>query len=133
MSARNAPSKIDLETRSSCAVAGTLDLLGDKWTLLLIRDLNLFGTRRFGEFLQAPEGIPTNLLAERLKRLEHAGLVSRQAYQQQPPRYEYRLTPAGEDLKPVLAAIREWGRTHLEGRKPPQWKGAQPALLQQRH
>ena len=133
MTAKPPSPKIDMETRSTCAVAGTLDLLGDKWTLLLIRDLNLFGARRFGEFLQAPEGIPTNLLAERLKRLERAGLVSRRAYQQQPPRYEYRLTPAGEDLKPVLAAIREWGRAHLEGRKPPQWKGAQPALSQNRH
>src|SRR5271168_4961621 len=74
--------------RSPCPVACSLDLFGDRWTLLVIRDL-FWGKTRFGEFEASPEGIPTNILAERLQRLEAAGLVGRKAYQSNPPRYAY--------------------------------------------
>ncbi len=100
--------------RSPCPVACSLDLLGDKWTLLVVRDL-FAGRKRYGEFAGAMEKIPTNILAERLKRLEAAGLIASSAYQDNPPRHEYRLTPAGEALRPVMQEIVNWGRRHLAG------------------
>ena len=100
--------------RSPCPIAGALDLLGDKWTLLVVRDL-FAGKKRYGEFAGGMEKIPTNLLAERLKRLEEAGLVRSSAYQDNPPRYEYRLTPTGDALRPVMQEIVNWGRRHLAG------------------
>ena len=100
--------------RSPCPVACTLDLLGDRWTLLVIRDL-FHGRRRYGEFAAAPEGIPTNLLADRLARLEAAGIVARRPYQRHPPRHEYRLTPKGRALRPLLRAMAAWGKAHLAG------------------
>ncbi len=100
--------------RSDCPVACTLDLLGDKWTLLVVRDL-LLGRRRYGDFLASPEGIPTNILAERLKRLEGASLVEKTAYQDNPVRHEYTPTPACRDLKPILVAAAEWGNRHIPG------------------
>jgi len=100
--------------RSPCPVAGALDLLGDKWTLLVVRDL-FAGLKRYGEFANSMEKIPTNLLAERLKRLEQAGLIASSAYQDNPPRYEYTLTPKGEALRPVMREIVNWGRRHLAG------------------
>lgn len=98
--------------RSACPVACSLDLLGDRWTLLVVRDL-FRGLTRYGEFLAAPEGIPTNILAERLTRLEAAGLIKSAPYQQNPPRYAYTLTPKGEDLKPVLGALATWATRHV--------------------
>ena len=100
--------------RSPCPVASALDLLGDKWTLLMVRDL-FAGMKRYGEFAGAMEKIPTNLLADRLARLESAGLIVSAPYQDNPPRYEYSLTPAGEALRPVLQAIVTWGRRYLPG------------------
>ena len=98
--------------RSPCPIAAALDLLGDKWTLLVVRDL-FAGRKRYGEFACAMEKIPTNLLADRLKRLEAAGLIASSAYQDNPPRYEYKLTARGEALRPVLQEIVNWGRRHL--------------------
>ena len=103
--------------RSACPVAGSLDLLGDRWTLLVVRDL-FRGLTRYGEFLAGPEGIPTNILAERLERLEAAGLIKRAPYQQNPPRYAYTLTPKGADLKPVLGALAMWGMRHVPRTQP---------------
>lgn len=100
--------------RSVCPVAGTLDVVGDRWTLLIVRDLFL-GKARYGEFLASDEHIPTNILADRLKRLVRAGLVERVAYRLHPPRFEYRLTEAGRDFGPVLWALIEWGTRHIPG------------------
>lgn len=106
--------------RSVCPIASTLDLLGDKWTLLVVRDLLLLGKKRFGELQASSEGIPTNILSDRLRRLEEHGIVSRVAYQERPPRYEYHLTAKGADLFPVLCAMIEWANRHLPGTaKPP--------------
>jgi DNA-binding HxlR family transcriptional regulator len=102
--------------RSSCPITNVLDTLGDKWTLLVIRDLVL-GKRRYQEFTSSPERIASNILADRLKKLETAGLIARQAYQQSPVRYEYLLTEKGEGLKPVLEAIIVWGKKHYPGTK----------------
>ena len=106
----NDPGKPIFE-RSCCPIACALDLLGDKWTLLIIRDL-LLGKKRYQEFLESPERIATNILADRLKKIESAGLVIQKAYQQKPVRYEYALTKKGEDLKPILQALVRWGKTH---------------------
>lgn len=107
---------LDLEdfARSPCPIAVTLDLVGDKWSLVIVRDM-LMGKRRYGEFLASPEGIPTNILADRLKRLEACGLVSRELYQEHPRRYEYDLTLAGVSLLPVLQAICRWGNRTIPG------------------
>lgn len=103
--------------RSPCPVACTLDLLGDKWTLLVVRDL-LLGKTTYSEFQQSPEKIPSNILAERLKRLQAAGVVERERYQERPVRYAYHLTDKGRDLGPVLMAMVEWGNRHIEGTVP---------------
>ena len=100
--------------RSPCPVANTLDLIGDKWTLLVVRDL-LLGKHTYGELLDSPERIPTNLLADRLKRLEQAGLVDSAAYQDRPVRYAYTLTPKGAALGDVLQAFVRWGKAHIPG------------------
>ena len=104
--------------RSCCPVAAALDVLGDRWTLLVIRDL-FRGRRRYGEFAAAPEGIPTNILAERLARLENCGIVQSEPYQQNPVRYAYSLTAKGLELKPVLGALAQWGQRHVPRTKLP--------------
>jgi DNA-binding HxlR family transcriptional regulator len=100
--------------RSPCAVANTLDLIGDKWSLLVVRDL-LYGKRTYGELADSPEGIPTNILAERLKRLESAGIITSAAYQDRPVRYAYSLTKKGAALGDVLLAIVRWGKEYIPG------------------
>ena len=100
--------------RSKCAVASTLDIVGDKWSLLVIRDL-FAGTSTYGELLDAAERIPTNILADRLKRLEDAGIVEKKAYQERPVRFAYSLTPKGRDMGEILLAIVRWGRKHIPG------------------
>lgn len=100
--------------RSPCAVANSLDIVGDKWSLLVVRDL-FYGKRTYGELADSPEHIPTNILADRLKRLEAAGIVSSTPYQQRPVRYAYALTPKGRDLGDVLRAFVRWGKRHIPG------------------
>lgn len=100
--------------RSPCPAAATLDILGDRWTILVLRDL-FIGKRRFAEFLTSPEEISTNILAARLKRLEGLGLVQRERYQDKPVRYQYRLTAKGADTLPILQAVARWGNKHLQG------------------
>lgn len=100
--------------RSPCPVACTLDLLGDRWTLIVIRDLML-GRTRFAEFLRSPEGIATNILTDRLRRLVAAGLVTTEASGERAGSLSYRLTERGESLRPVLEAIRDWGLANLPG------------------
>ncbi len=100
--------------RSPCPIACSLDLIGDRWTLLVVRDL-FYGKTRYGEFLESPEGIPTNVLADRLVELESAGLIKRTPYQTNPPRYAYALTAKGFALKPVLGVLADWGARHVAG------------------
>jgi DNA-binding HxlR family transcriptional regulator len=100
--------------RSTCPVACTLDLLGDKWTLLVVRDL-LRGQHTYKSIQMSPEGIPSNILADRLKRLEQEGIVQKVLYQERPPRYEYHLTEKGQGLGPVLHAMLTWGSTYVPG------------------
>ena len=102
--------------RSNCPVACSLDLLGDKWTLLLVRDMFL-GKCRYGEFLESPESIPTNILVERLNRLLEAGVIGREPYQNNPVRYSYKLTDKGHELGPIVIGLVHWGEKHIPGTK----------------
>jgi DNA-binding HxlR family transcriptional regulator len=103
--------------RSHCPVSCTLDVLGDRWSLLVVRDL-VRGKARYAEFLESKEGIPTNILADRLKRLVAGGIVSATRYSTHPPRVEYALTPKGEELRPIIRALAVWGMKHAGGRLP---------------
>ena len=100
--------------RSACAIANSLDIVGDKWSLLVVRDL-LHGKRTYGELASSPEHIPTNILADRLKRLEGAGIIVSTPYQERPVRYAYTLTPKGSALGDVLLAFVRWGKQHIPG------------------
>src|SRR5262245_9836022 len=100
--------------RSACPIANMLDLVGDKWSLLVVRDL-IHGKTTYGELLASPERIPTNILADRLKRLLEAGLVTRAAYQEHPVRYAYNLNAKGMELGDILLALVQWGKKHIPG------------------
>jgi DNA-binding HxlR family transcriptional regulator len=102
--------------RSPCPVACTLDVLGDRWTLLVVRDLYL-GRSRFKEFEASPEGIPTNILSERLARLVQQGIVEQVPAGDTPKRMAYALTEKGKALTPVLRAMRDWGLEWVAGTK----------------
>ena len=101
----------------ACPIARTLDIIGDRWTLLIIRDLFL-GRSRFNEFRQSTPRISPKLLSDRLKRLEEQGLVERALLGGYPPRAEYRLTAKGRSLFPVLSAMGSWGFEHLFSDEP---------------
>jgi DNA-binding HxlR family transcriptional regulator len=101
--------------RSTCSIARTLEIVGDKWTLLVVRDLMWHDKHTFQALQDSAERIPTNILAERLKRLQEWGLVRREAYLDRPVRYAYRLTPEGKGLEPVLLQIMAWGHARLGG------------------
>jgi DNA-binding HxlR family transcriptional regulator len=107
-------SKPDVFRRSPCPVANTLDVIGDKWSLLVIRDM-LRGKRTYGELADSPEGIPTNILADRLRRLEEAGIIVSSVYQERPVRYAYALSAKGLALQEVLRAVTRWGKQHIPG------------------
>jgi DNA-binding HxlR family transcriptional regulator len=95
-----------------CPVARTLDIIGERWTILILRDLLLDGPRKFQDFEHSLAGISPNTLSARLKRLEEYGVVDRRFYEQHPPRAEYVLTDKGRSLGPVLKALLDWGSKH---------------------
>jgi DNA-binding HxlR family transcriptional regulator len=95
-----------------CPVALTLDIVGERWTFLILRDLLLHGPRRFHDFEESLRGIGPNTLSARLKTLEEAGVVERRLYEDHPPRAEYSLTEKGRQLGPVVKALRDWGERH---------------------
>jgi DNA-binding HxlR family transcriptional regulator len=94
--------------RSPCPVACSLDILGDRWTLLVIRDL-FMGRERFRDFTASPEGVPTNILSERLERLQEHEIIEQMPAADGTKRSAYRLTKKGKALGPILAAMRDWG------------------------
>jgi DNA-binding HxlR family transcriptional regulator len=108
----------------TCSIARALELVGERWTLLILRDAFL-GRRRFDQF-QESLGIARNVLATRLDRLVDAGIMRRVRYQEHPPRDEYRLTEKGLDLWPVIVDLLQWGDRHLAGSQGP------PVLLRHR-
>jgi DNA-binding HxlR family transcriptional regulator len=93
-----------------CGIADALDIVGDRWALLVLRELG-FGVHRFNEIL-ANTGAPRDSLATRLRELEEAGLITRRRYSEHPPRHEYFLTDAGSALGPTLVELRIWGETY---------------------
>ncbi len=101
-----------------CPIARTLDIIGERWTILILRDLLLEGPRKFQDFQQSLAGISPNTLSARLKRLEESGVVERRFYEQHPPRAEYLLTAKGRALGPVLKALLDWGRSHTPPPRP---------------
>ena len=98
--------------RSACPIATTLDIVGDRWTLVILRDM-LTGKKRFSEFLASPERITTNVLTDRLALMEAVGLVAKTAYQQRPVRYEYAVTEMGRGLLPVLQEMCRWANRYM--------------------
>jgi DNA-binding HxlR family transcriptional regulator len=98
----------------NCPVAKSLDIFGDRWTLLLVREL-LLGKTKYQEFMDGLKGISPNLLSSRLKTLEGANLVKRKTYEEHPRRMEYRLTQKGEELKFLLGVFIHWGGRHFGG------------------
>jgi DNA-binding HxlR family transcriptional regulator len=96
----------------TCPVARTLDLIGERWTILILRDLLLQGPRRYQDFQESLAGIAPNTLSARLKQMEAQGLISRRLYSEHPPRLEYQLTDKGRSLGTVMKALREWGQKH---------------------
>ncbi len=107
--------------RSECALSTALDIIGDKWSLLIVRDMCM-KKNKYGDFQASPEGIPTNILAKRLKYLEEIGILKKFPYQEKPMRYEYRLTAKGADLIPVIQQLALWAEKYVpECGKPPEW------------
>jgi DNA-binding HxlR family transcriptional regulator len=95
-----------------CPVARTLDLIGDRWTILILRDLLLNRTRRFQDFCDALPGLTPSVLSARLKELEEGGVIESRLYSTHPPRSEYLLTEKGRTLGPILRALRQWGEAY---------------------
>lgn len=95
-----------------CPVARALDVIGERWSLLILRDLRRYGPMRFQELEQALPGLAPNTLSARLKTLEAQGVVGTRLYETHPPRYEYFLTDKGKALGPVLKALYAWGERH---------------------
>lgn len=112
--------------RSGCPIATSLDILGDRWTLVILRDL-INGKKRFSEFLDSPERITTNVLTDRLGLIESAGLANRVMYQERPKRFEYQLTQKGRDLLPVMQMICLWANKYY----PDTW--TPPASFMKKH
>lgn len=102
----------DEKVRSGCPVSLGLDIFGDRWTLLIVRDLMFGGKRHFRELLASPEGISSNILADRLQRLVAEGLVTRAEDPAHRQKVIYRLTEKGLDLRPVLLQISRWSYRH---------------------
>jgi DNA-binding HxlR family transcriptional regulator len=113
--------------RSGCPIGISLDLFGDRWSLLVVRDLMFFGRTTFGAFAAAGEGIATNVLADRLDRLECAGIIARRSDPADGRKVVYRLTEKGMALAPVLVEIVLWAARHEETDAPPEMVAAMEA------
>ena len=100
--------KYDLE----CPVARTLDIIGDRWAILILRDLFLHNVRRFQDFEATLPGLTPSVLSARLKELEDSGVIESRLYSDHPPRSEYLLTEKGRTLGPILKALKQWGEAH---------------------
>jgi DNA-binding HxlR family transcriptional regulator len=105
----------DHRFRSRCSIARTLELVGDKWTLLIVRDLMWHGKHTFQGLQASEEKMPSNILSDRLRRLIKWGIIHREPYQDRPVRYTYDLTKTGNALEPVLLQIMQWGHKELGG------------------
>jgi DNA-binding HxlR family transcriptional regulator len=113
------PRKSSTRRRSGCPISIALELLGDQWSLLIVRDLMFKGRKTFNEFQNAGEGIATNILADRLARLETSGILTKQPDDGDARRYTYRLTEKGIDLAPTLTELILWASTYENTEAPP--------------
>ena len=100
--------------QADCPVARTLDVIGEKWSLLVLRDLFRKGALRFQELERGLPGVAPKTLSARLKTLEKSGVIAARLYESHPPRYEYYLTDKGKALGPVLKALHKWGETYSQ-------------------
>jgi DNA-binding HxlR family transcriptional regulator len=98
-----------------CPIAGTLDIIGDRWAILILRDLFRHNARRFQDFEATLPGLTPSVLSARLKSLEGDGVIATRTYEMHPPRLEYFLTPKGRELGPILLAMKNWGEKHVRG------------------
>ena len=114
----NVSGRPETKRRSGCPVSLSLEMLGDRWSLLIVRDLMVRGFRTFKEFQQSGEGIASNILADRLQKLESAGILTREAAETDGRRTNYRLTGKGIDLAPVLLELLVWGVRHEQTSAP---------------
>ena len=112
------PGKPNAKRRSGCPVSISLEVIGDRWSLLIVRDLMVRGFRTFKEFQHAGEGMATNILADRLQKLEAAGIITSEAEETDGRKVNYRLTEKGIDLAPVLFDLLVWGARHEETSAP---------------
>ena len=103
-----------LDWRSVCPISSGLDILGDKWSLLIVRDLHSHGSLTYSEFLEAPEHIATNILAARLRLLTFVGIIERTDPRAAARNNAYRLTTSGKALRPVLEELGKWSETYLK-------------------
>jgi DNA-binding HxlR family transcriptional regulator len=103
-----------LDWRSKCSIASCLDVLGDKWSLLIVRDLISHGTRTYSEFRESPEHVSTNILADRLRLLTALGIIERTNPEAAARNNAYRLTPSGLELRPVLEELGHWSQKYLK-------------------
>jgi DNA-binding HxlR family transcriptional regulator len=103
----------ELDRPMTCSIGRAMDILGERWTFLILRE-SFYGVRRFSDF-QRNLGIARNILSTRLQSLVGAGILDRVLYQQEPERYEYRLSEAGKDLYPAIVTLMRWGDRHLQG------------------
>jgi DNA-binding HxlR family transcriptional regulator len=108
-----------------CPVARALDVVGDRWTILIVRDLYLYETRRFQDFAPRMRGLTPSVLSARLKELEASAVIASRPYTEHPPRLEYFLTPKGKELWPILLELQAWGEKYVplpEGARAPRVK-----------
>ena len=114
-----------MNCRSACPISCTLDIIGDKWTLLIIRDMAFLDKKNFREIQQSPEGIASNILASRLKLLVETGIVTKTQNPDNLLKVNYELTEKGKALTPAIKALAEWGMEHIDGtyKAPPPRKG----------
>jgi DNA-binding HxlR family transcriptional regulator len=99
--------------RASCPVERTLEVIGGRWKVLILREL-FGGVKRFGQLHRALSGITQKMLTQQLREMESDGIIHREVYLQVPPKVEYSLTPLGESLKPIIQSMHEWGVRHLD-------------------
>jgi len=107
--------------RSNCPINYSLGLVGDKWSLLIIRDMVYFGKKTYGEFISSDEGIARNILASRLVQLVEGGLIMKMPYQDDGRKDIYKLTEKGMGLIPTLLELADWGSQHFESGAPEPW------------
>jgi DNA-binding HxlR family transcriptional regulator len=107
----------ELERPANCSIGRAMDILGERWTFLILREC-FYGVRRFTD-MQRNLGIARNILSSRLQSLVRAGILERRLYQEEPERFEYKLSPAGRDLYPAIITIMRWGDEHLLGESGP--------------